>query len=194
MSRRMGKDKAMLDWNGVPLWQYQLDKLRALSPSQLLISCREDQPIDARDASLIIDPVMDQGPIPALQRCLQTTQHPLLVLAVDMPWMPTEFLLHILHLTRAPTRGIIFQSAHAFEPLCAIYPQSVLPLLARHQRLQTFAREAIAAGLLDTQTLTATQETYFLNVNIPADLHHASATDPSSCNPNPPPSPPPSSV
>jgi molybdopterin-guanine dinucleotide biosynthesis protein A len=31
-SRRMGRDKALIEWEGVPLWQAQLSKLQKLHP------------------------------------------------------------------------------------------------------------------------------------------------------------------
>ncbi|MEP7078964.1 MAG: NTP transferase domain-containing protein, partial [Chthoniobacterales bacterium] len=34
-SRRMGTDKATLDWEGRPFWQRQLDLLRELEPETI---------------------------------------------------------------------------------------------------------------------------------------------------------------
>jgi molybdopterin-guanine dinucleotide biosynthesis protein A len=36
-SRRLGRDKATIDWGGRPLWELQLEKLRALNPAEILL-------------------------------------------------------------------------------------------------------------------------------------------------------------
>src|SRR5438132_3286725 len=41
-SRRMGKDKATLQFRGRPLWQIQFELLRKLHPSEIFISARTD--------------------------------------------------------------------------------------------------------------------------------------------------------
>lgn len=167
MSRRMGQDKAMLDWNGQPLWRFQLHKLRAIHPARLFVSARQDQNLHTHDAQLVLDPIEDQGPLPAIERCLRLAAPlPLLVLAVDMPDITVDFLQIML----SHRRGIVFQSDRGFEPLCAVYPPEVLPLFARHSRLQTFAQEAVDLGLLHLEALTPSQKTAFLNLNFPADL------------------------
>ena len=41
-SRRMGKDKATLSFQGKPLWQIQLELLRQLMPQEIFVSARSD--------------------------------------------------------------------------------------------------------------------------------------------------------
>src|SRR3954468_17857631 len=91
-SSRMGRDKAFLEWHGGPLWQFQFNKLAQLNPAHLLISCREDQKIASARAEVLHDPPGNQGPLPALSRCLTRAQMPLLVLAVDMPHITVPLL------------------------------------------------------------------------------------------------------
>lgn len=119
-STRMGHDKAFLDWHGRPLWQVQLDKLQELSPQRLLISCREEQNI-VSNAEMVFDPIdSNDGPLGAITRCLELVQKPLLVIAVDMPWMTVDFLReHILP-------GGFFRGPHGFEALCAVYELAML--------------------------------------------------------------------
>lgn len=171
MSRRMGRDKAFMNWHGTPLWKLQLAKLHALSPASLILSAREDQQFPEVQALRINDPITDQGPIPAIQRCLSATHNPLLVLAVDLPHMPVEFLCHLVESQRThPEQGIVCQNGDYFEPLCAIYPQSILSLLPQHPRLQTLIRHGIEQNLMRTLQLPPPQQTYFLNLNTPADF------------------------
>src|SRR4051794_12428711 len=51
-SRRMGRDKATVAWNGAPLWQSQLATLRALQPATIFLSAREEKPWRPPDVKL----------------------------------------------------------------------------------------------------------------------------------------------
>ena len=63
-SRRMGTDKAFLDWHGRPLWEHQLEKLRALEPMRLLLSCREGQEFPAGESSAGMATACPCSPLP----------------------------------------------------------------------------------------------------------------------------------
>ncbi len=181
-SRRMGRDKAWLPWQGEPLWRAQLAKLRALSPppSRLLIACREAQEIHAPGAAVLWDPPGNAGPLPALLRCLEQVRPlPLLVLGVDMPEMRPAFLQPLLHAALPSGNGFVCRdgsgpSAH-FEPLAACYPASVIPLLheavaAGDFRLQHVVQRATDAGLLQVHHLSPSEAALFANLNSPEDL------------------------
>lgn len=176
-SRRMGRDKALLDWQGELLWQAQLRKLAELTPASLLISCREEQQLVSPHAETLHDLPDDQGrgPLPALARCLERVQMPLLVLAVDMPQVTLPVLRDLLQQSTLDGSGAVFRGSHGYEPLCAVYPPSVLPLLrdslaAGNLRLQTFVQRAVDAKMLHVIPLSKEQEPHFLNLNSPADL------------------------
>lgn len=174
-SRRMGRDKAWLDWHGEPLWQHQLRKLAALGPAQLFIAARGEQRLTAPQAELLPDPPGNQGPLPVLARCLERAQRPLLALAVDMPGVTTALLQVLLHEGMEAASGAVFRSAHGHEPLCALYPPAVLPLLHRsleqgNLRMQAFVQDAVEAGLLRVIPLSKEHEALFFNLNTPADL------------------------
>lgn len=174
-SRRMGQDKARLDWQGMALWQVQINKLAGLHPVPLILSCREEQALVCPGAAVLFDPPGNQGPLPALERCLEQAQKSLLVLAVDMPHVTIALLEEIVAVSVASGQGVIFHGACGYEPLCALYPFAVLPLLKRsleegNLRLQVFAQQAVDAGLLNVIPLSKEREVLFLNLNTPADL------------------------
>lgn len=172
-SRRMGRDKAFLDWEGQPLWKAQLAKLEELHPARLLLSCRREQAIIAPQAELLFDPPGSDGPLPALARCLEAVGMPVLVLAVDMPHVSVAFLRDLIAMSSSATRGVIYHGTHGYEPLCALYPSSTLPLLHEaiaqgNFRFQSLVQKAVDAGLL--MVVPMTQEKLFFNLNSPADL------------------------
>ncbi len=168
----MGRDKAGLIIDGTPLWQLQLDKLRALAPRELFISGRRDGPYAGAGVEIIEDKIPGLGPLGGIAAGLARAESPLvLVLAIDLPAMTSEFLATLLRDGRAtiPQRGDVF------EPLAAVYPKTALPiadeLLREEDRsVQRFVRRLIDAGLANTRTIDASDADLFRNVNRPRDL------------------------
>ena len=173
-STRMGQDKAWLPWRGQPLWRVQLEKLAALAPTRLIVSCRADQGFAGHALDVIPDAPDNPGPLGAIASCLREAQMPLLVLAVDMPFMTAELLSLLLQHVGQPRRGVVFQHHEGFEPLCAVYPMEMLAVLdqalARHQhRMQDVIAASINAGLMEALPLPAQHESAFFNANTPEE-------------------------
>ena len=171
-STRMGRDKAFLDWNGRPLWRVQLEKLQELAPQRLLISCREEQKVEqvfnlfSKAPEFVYDPPnTDDGPLGAITRCLELVQTPLLVLAVDMPWMTSAFLSnHILP-------GGFFRGPHGFEALCAVYEPSMLKTMQNALAEHRLALQRIIEACQPrVHELTAEHTLFFRNANTPEEL------------------------
>lgn len=177
-SRRMGQDKALLDWGGKPLWQVQLGKIATLNPARVLLSCREEQALSPVPLGVqtVYDPPDNQGPLPAIWRCLEQVRLPLLVLGVDMPGMTADFLGEIVQRGLSVSgRGAVYEGTRGFEPLAALYPVEVLPLLKNavdtgNYRLQAFVRAAAEAGLLEALPVPAQAAGCFSNLNTPEDF------------------------
>jgi len=78
---------------------------------------------------MVFDPLdADEGPLGGIVRCSQTTDMPLLVLAVDMPQITAGFLLdRLLAHSQVVTKVASFSAAlDGFEPLAAIYTPAML--------------------------------------------------------------------
>ncbi|MBL9134204.1 MAG: molybdenum cofactor guanylyltransferase [Verrucomicrobiaceae bacterium] len=174
-STRMGRDKAFIPWEGMPLWELQLRKLQALGAERVLVSCRAEQNVgqvfnlSAEGSSppeFIFDPPeSDDGPLGAITRCLALVNMPLLVLAVDMPWMTEAFL-------RAEVlRGGFFRGAHGYEALCAVYEPAMLPVMEKALRERHLSMQrVIGSACVVTRGITAEQEGFFRNANEPSEL------------------------
>lgn len=172
----MGRDKAGLIIDGLPLWQRQLAELRALTPAELLISGRSDGPYAGAGVEIVTDFVADRGPLAGIAAALRRTTAPLLlVLAIDLPRMHRGFLATLLAEARRQGRGVVPRGEHWFEPLAAVYPHAALPLAEEalgtaDRSLHSFVERLIAAGLAAALPLTPEQLAQFRNVNAPADL------------------------
>lgn len=173
----MKQDKALLDWYGQPLWQAQLDKLQALQPARLLLSCRREQQLKPPEGiEVVFDPEnTDEGPLGAITRCLERVQMPLLVLAVDMPWMSASFLReHLVPQENSPL-GKFFRGPHGDEVLAGFYVPAMLPLMRgalsnKDFKLQHIIGAAVHSDMAITHALGDEQMPFFHNANTPADL------------------------
>lgn len=184
-SRRMGTDKAFLPWQGRPLWEHQVDKLRTLAPSRLLLSCRAEQPFPLpADVMPVPDAWPDCGPLGGVASCLRACDAPLLlVLGIDLPLLPAEFLRDLLTEVTA-SRGAVVRVREFFEPLAAVYPLALLPLAgellaAGRLAMQDFIRTGIARGALRCVDLPV-EARWFTNWNSPGDTPAAADGDPAS--------------
>ena len=170
-SSRMGQDKATLVIEGKPLWQRQLDTLRAIAPAELIISGRPEGPYADCGVRILPDEQPGLGPLGGLATVLRAARHPLvLVLAVDQPGITPEWLTGLLSVAPA----IPFLSGK-LEPLAAVYPKSAATVAARllsEQRLamRDFAEILLAAGEAQPLVVAADDAPLFRNLNTPEDV------------------------
>jgi molybdopterin-guanine dinucleotide biosynthesis protein A len=121
-SRRMGRDKATIEFEGEPLWRRQLQLLRALEPEKLFVSARTKPEWLPDGVELLLDDPPSRGPLSGLTKALTAmrTTH-LIALAVDMPFMTVRELRRLLELA-TENRGVVPVIGERAEPLAAIYP------------------------------------------------------------------------
>ena len=174
-SRRMGRDKATLPWRGRPLWEWQLEKLRALRPEKICLSVRAEVDWRPAEVELILDASPSRGPLSGLAVALAAIETKYLIaLAVDMPFMTTEHLQHLCRLV-VDERGVIPMIDGNAEPLCAIYPReagAVFSEALQHDNfsLQPIARKLIALNLLREIPIANSTRGLYKNVHESRDL------------------------
>jgi molybdopterin-guanine dinucleotide biosynthesis protein A len=175
-SRRMGRDKALLELpGGEILWQRQLRLLESMETQQILISGRASQKdylALPEGVTFVADEVEGLGPLGGISQLFSVipSDHFLLVLAVDLPEMNSA-VLHKLLDHCAPGCGAVFRNPQGwFEPLAAIYPPSMADSARENLRqdkrsLQPWVGEAATAGLLAVVEMDAGTEGCFRNWN-----------------------------
>src|SRR3954463_11962510 len=121
-SRRMGRDKATIELGGRPLWERQLELLRAVRPEKIFVSARSTPSWLPNTVELLVDDPPSHGPLSGLTKGLAAmrTTH-LLVLAVDMPFMTAGELGSLLE-RASDGCGVVPTIAEWAEPLAAVYP------------------------------------------------------------------------
>ncbi|MGH9588049.1 MAG: molybdenum cofactor guanylyltransferase [Acidobacteriaceae bacterium] len=189
-STRMGRDKALLELGGRPLIEHALAKLRALGFSPSIAGSRPDL---ARFAPVISDNFSHLGPLGGIEAALASSDaEQNLFLAVDLPWLPVEFLRWMMERTNSTHALATIPRLQGLpQPLCAVYSRALLPhvkaALAEGDAkvIRAVERAATATGLLvddfNVESVAAAQSwpqpiplyRWFLNLNTPAELKKA---------------------
>lgn len=172
-STRFGSDKAFIEWQGMPLYLFQLQKLLRLNPRHTWLSTHPDQmfPDYIDEVTRINDVVADIGPIGALKTICEASSADLVqLLAIDMP---------LLEFAELPDRAQVPFLNQRWEPLAGCYPRKeILPLVdqqiaAENYSLQALLRIAEESGVIARQTLDSSSATtvhLYQNINTLEDL------------------------
>ena len=174
-STRMGRDKALLEIEGRPMWQRQREVLAATGPAEIFLSVRPEQTW-ARSAAgfsaFLHDAFPSAGPLAGVTAALERTTHPhLLVLAIDLPRMTPEWLATLLD-ARRPGVGVVGRRDGLFEPLAAVYPREFMPLAwealaGGRYALQGLLGQAVERGLMTAREIGTEELAFLENWNEP---------------------------
>jgi molybdenum cofactor guanylyltransferase len=174
-SRRMGRDKATLVFEGEPLWSRQFRILHEIKPQALWLSAQTRPDWSPAGVEVITDKAPSRGPLSGLGAALDRllTTH-LLVLAVDLPRMTAEHLRKLCALAR-PGCGVVPRNGDYFEPLCAVYPVEArgdarLALAGKDVSMQAFVRNLLGQSRMKLYPVPANESSLYCNVNTPEDL------------------------
>jgi molybdopterin-guanine dinucleotide biosynthesis protein A len=142
----MGRDKATLEWQGIPMAERVADALAAcVTPVRVVVRPGQAVPVDL---PRIEDRLEVRAPVSGIHAALQACRaSAVLVAACDVPELAPAFLLALLALV--PARGgpdaVVPEGDDGPEPLVAVYRPAVIPTIeARVDRGDLSLR-----GLLD---------------------------------------------
>lgn len=174
-SSRMGRDKAFLEVDDLPLWRRQIALLQGLSPAQVILSANPRQvfPSLSERVTLVRDAVENAGPLAGLAAVLAASRCPrVLVIAVDMPELDAPFLEKLV----AAEECVVFRDeAGFFEPFPAVYPAAAEDLAREALRtgrlaLQDFLRERVDDGSMSAWPRVEEERRFFRSWNRPDDI------------------------
>jgi molybdenum cofactor guanylyltransferase len=181
-SSRMRVNKALIEYQGVPLWRYQINKLIQLGPDQLFFSIQPDVQLPPGPWTFVHDRASDLGPLAGLESALQQTRSNFLVaLGVDMPAMTTNFLAELLEQSRSAGMVPLVDGFHC--GVAAVYPVGILPLVqsilsSQDRSFQHLISEALKSGTMLAKEIPFSQAALFTNWNSPNDIEHCSQAIP----------------
>lgn len=172
-SRRMGRDKALLQHDGRTQLQTAVELLATVTDKQFVSTRREqrDDPERSRYEQ-IVDRYENAGPIAGILSAMDAYPDvDWLVVACDLPNLDLETLSYLKSQTDTSKPFIAYRSSHDElpEPLCAIYRQG------SDAKLRKFVDEGIVCPRKmlirsDTQLLQQPNPRALDNVNTPEDL------------------------
>jgi len=174
----MGRDKALLELDGIPLWRRQQEVLAAAGAREIFLSARPGQAW-VRDAAkaftaVVHDAMPGCGPMIGLTAGLERASYPwLAVLAIDLPGVTPQWFSE-LQAQSAPGVGVVGRKGGFFEPLAAIYPREVIwlaweALVRGEYSLQRLIGTAVAQGLLQVREIEPGGAGMFANWNSETD-------------------------
>ena len=176
-SLRMGTDKAFLRADGGLLIERQLRCLQECGASEILISGRAEVDYSALQQRVVYDEHPGLGPLAGLSTLMKASLFPhLLVLAIDLPEMTSTFLKKIITGCKANT-GCVPVDQSGFQPLAAVYPISIRPIIERRLNeglysMRAFVDEALTLGTLTPLPVNPQDQDCFVNWNRPDDWLH----------------------
>ena len=179
-SRRMGRDKLLLEVGGVSLLRRVQDAISALCEDVILVGCSSAASLEG------VRRISDQrsgrqGPLAGLEAGLAAARHrPVFVAAGDLPFLPTELVGALLErLEQAGACVVVPFHGGRLHPLCAVYDRGVLPDV----------RSALDRGVRSVSEFVGTLDRvefveeelrrfgdpglFLMNVNSPEDLARA---------------------
>jgi molybdopterin-guanine dinucleotide biosynthesis protein A len=181
-SRRMGRAKALIDYQGRPIIAHVIDTLRALTDDVVVISNRSDL-YSSFGARVVPDYDPPCGPLGGLATGLQAVQHPLaVVVACDMPFLNVNLLRWLIDLADGYD-AVVPQMDGEFEPLHAVYRQECHGPIVR--RIDQGQRRVISF-FTDVRLRPVPEAAWrvldpagrsLINLNTPADLSLLSADE-----------------
>lgn len=189
-SRRMGQDKALLDWGGKPLIRHVYNLVRELASlvdDVAVVGVRAGYGLDGAD--LVDDDFPGAGALGGIATALRVAQHDrVLVLACDMPLLNVRLLRAMIERSQT-CHGVVVPVLSAdrsgqggqqtFETLHAIYPRVYLDAIV--ERVE--AGELKVADALDQLPVCGLDEAWirtydpdlmsFFNANTPEQFARA---------------------
>jgi molybdopterin-guanine dinucleotide biosynthesis protein A len=173
-SSRMGRDKAWVEFEGQPLIKRAIDTVRGSGITEILISGRAGADYSSLGCPVLLDREAGSGPLAGIERALDTTEAPLLlVLAVDLPRMTASFLQRLASHCE-PLTGVIPKLNDRLEPLAAIYPKRCRfivrdYLLKCRLAARDFADACLRERAVKTFVVPPADQSCFDNWNSPSD-------------------------
>ncbi len=139
-SKRMGRDKALLEFRGTPLVLHAVKILQQFCSQVVISSNRKDYLFTG--CEIWPDDVDVHAPMAGIYSCLKRSMHPwIMVLTCDMPLIdPQVFDLLISQADLHRDDVLVpFHDRDCIEPLCGLYNQRAIHLLEESIRTHRFS-------------------------------------------------------
>lgn len=170
-SRRMGRDKALLERDGTTQLSYSMNLLQR-HVDRVFVSTRADQADDAERGQFeqITDRYSDMGPVAGILSAMEAFKDVTwLVLACDLPNVDDRTIDFLLRCRSASQPFTAFSSSYDDlpEPLCAIYRPEARAVIA----------EFVNAGIVCPRKMLIRSDTCLLELPVPSALDNVNTPE-----------------
>jgi len=178
-SRRMGRNKALLEIGGRPMALRMVELMRPLVAEVALVGAPERY--GHLGVPVLADCEAGCGPLAGIVTALRATRVDWnLILACDLPFLEASFLEMLLSEASAGERDCaVPQPPDGWQPLCAVYHRRCLPAFER-VLASDYPKISVAFDALRVRALTpellaqfAFDPRMFKNVNSPEEYEEA---------------------
>lgn len=178
----MGRDKALLEIDGVTMIDRAIDLIRVLGFDPVVVGGTHETGKSSR-ASTIADDWPGAGPLGGIATALRDSEAPWnLMIACDMPYLTAEWLEFLMGRANGSTAdAIVPMNEPGPEPLCAVYAKhgesAIRAGLDEGLRKVTDGLARLRVTYLESSEWKAFDSDGFLfkNMNEPADYEEARA-------------------
>jgi molybdopterin-guanine dinucleotide biosynthesis protein A len=168
-SRRMGSDKASIEFAGTTLLKRSVDVLSEVFLSVVISG--GDQP--PAGAIVLPDLVPGLGPLGGLDTAYRAAAgRDVFLLAVDMPFVEASTILTIVEPRVTAMSVRVPLAAGHRQPLCAVYGSGLGPVVRDRIESKDRSMESLF-GAVNIEEITGFDDDVFMNVNTQADLDSA---------------------
>ena len=173
-SSRMGRDKALIEVEGITLLDRAVELLRPHAKEILVIG--DPVKYAPAHATVLPDDVPDQGPLGGIATALRRARYVrLLVLACDLPRINDRLLVQLKNGLTGTVDAVVPKHGEHIEPLAAAYHRHAIEPFLRNMAGDRL-RMADALAAVNTAWLATEPGKHgwpadlFRNVNAPSDL------------------------
>lgn len=170
-SKRMGADKAMLEYHGTKWIDHAYTMLSAICP-KVYVSCGKIHPQYYDQFPLIIDRYENSGPLASFEAVFNLHQNaPLFMLAVDMPLLDRHLLSAICDQRNSKKDASLpyTEIDDRWHPLCGIYETPCHSIVQDQMDQHRYALWRLLEKL-NVQRISVGHCTQLANVNTPEEL------------------------
>ncbi|MEW6511687.1 MAG: molybdenum cofactor guanylyltransferase [Bacteroidota bacterium] len=173
-SRRMGRDKALIPFKGIPMAAHIVATL-AHAVGHVVVVTSPDRSYSFQGIDVIHDIFPGQGPLAGIHAAFETLRaDSLFVLACDTPFVRVELIRHIIDQSRDASVTVAEMGGRV-HPLCGLYRSPVLPAITRRLnegklKVKDLLEEVGAKRVLIGPDLSFYRENLLANVNTKNDF------------------------
>lgn len=178
-STRMGRDKAMIPIDGVPMIGRILGTLQKITAQIAVISNRTDIRY-LPGIPVYPDLISNRGPAAGIHSALvHARTEKVLIVPCDMPFLSEELFRYILGFPD-PGDALVIEADGIRNPLCGLYHRRILPLIEPEIRAGRHTPQHLL-DLIEARTIALTPALPFFtprlaaNINDETDLRNAVA-------------------